>query len=45
MRSLVRLGATREEMSEAIAMAAYMGGGPSLAYGTKALEAYDEFKE
>lgn len=45
VRSLVRLGATREEMAEAIAMAAYMGGGPSLAYGAKALEAYDEFKE
>jgi AhpD family alkylhydroperoxidase len=45
VRSLVRLGATREEMSEAIAMAAYMGGGPSFAYGAKALEAYDEFKE
>ncbi|MEQ9329068.1 MAG: carboxymuconolactone decarboxylase family protein, partial [Rhodospirillales bacterium] len=41
VRSLVRLGATREEMSEAISMAAYMGGGPSLAYGAKALEAYD----
>lgn len=41
--SLVRLGATRDEMAEAIAMIAYMGGGPSIAFGAKALEAYDEF--
>lgn len=43
VRSLVRLGATRAEMGEALAMCAYMGGGPSLAFGAKALEAYDEF--
>lgn len=42
-KSLVRLGATRAELSEMIAMAAYMGGGPSLAFGAKALEAFDEF--
>ncbi|MGI9520368.1 MAG: carboxymuconolactone decarboxylase family protein [Hyphomicrobiaceae bacterium] len=44
-RSLVKLGATREELSEVLAMCAYMGGGPSIAFGAKALEAYDEFKE
>ena len=43
VRSLVRLKATRDEMVEAIAMIGYMGGGPSIAYGAKALEAYDEF--
>lgn len=43
VRSLVRLGATREEMSEALAMATYMGGGPSFAYSAKALDAYDAF--
>lgn len=43
VRSLVRLGTTRDEMVEAIAMIAYMGGGPSIAFGAKALEAFDEF--
>jgi AhpD family alkylhydroperoxidase len=43
VRTLVRLGATRDEMSEALAMATYMGGGPSFAYSAKALEAYDAF--
>jgi AhpD family alkylhydroperoxidase len=43
VKSLVRLGTTREELGEALEMIAYMGGGPSIAYGAKALEAYDEF--
>lgn len=42
-RSLVRLGATRAEMCEALAMATYMGGGPSYAYSAKALKAFDVF--
>lgn len=43
VRALVRLGATRPELCEALAMASYMGGGPSIAFSAKALEAYDEF--
>jgi AhpD family alkylhydroperoxidase len=43
VRSLVRLGTSREEMTEALAMIAYMGGGPSISYGAKALEAFDQF--
>lgn len=43
VRSLVRLEATREELCEALAMATYMGGGPSYAYSAKALKAYDVF--
>ena len=43
VRSLVRLKATREEFTEALAMATYMGGGPSFAYSAKVLEAYDAF--
>lgn len=43
VRSLVRLGTTREELCEALAMATYMGGGPSYAYSAKALKAYDTF--
>ncbi len=42
-RSLVRLGATREEVCEVLEMAGYMGGGPSITYGAKALEAFDQF--
>ena len=43
VRSLVRLGATREELCEALAMATYMGGGPSYAFSAKALAAFDTF--
>ena len=42
-RSLARLGATRGEVCDALAMATYMGGGPSYAYSAKALEAFDQF--
>ena len=41
--SLIRLGITREELCEALAMATYMGGGPSYAYSAKALKAFDVF--
>ena len=43
VKSLVRLGLTRAELCEALAMATYMGGGPSFAYSAKALKAYDTF--
>lgn len=43
VRSLVRLGTTLDELNEALAMATYMGGGPSLAYSAKAREAYEQF--
>jgi AhpD family alkylhydroperoxidase len=42
-RALVKLGATRAEVVETIEVAIYMGGGPSLMYGGKALEAFDAF--
>ena len=42
--SLARLRATEEEVTEVVEMAAYMGGGPSIAYGAKALEAFAQFK-
>ena len=45
VRALVRLKATREEFCEALAMATYMGGGPSYAYSAKALKAYDVFTQ
>ncbi len=43
IKSLIRLGTTREELCEALAMATYMGGGPSYAYSAKALKAFDTF--
>lgn len=43
VKSLVRLGTTRAELCEALEMIGYMGGGPSIAFGAKALEAFDEF--
>ena len=42
-RSLVRVGATREQVMEALAVAVYMGGGPSLMYAADAVHAFDEF--
>lgn len=43
VKALVDLGATRQEISEVMAMAVYMGGGPSLMYAADALRAYDQF--
>lgn len=42
-KSLVRVGATREQVMEALAVAVYMGGGPSLMYAADAVHAFDEF--
>jgi AhpD family alkylhydroperoxidase len=36
-------GATREEFSDMLSMATYMGGGPSVAYAAQALSAFDQF--
>jgi len=38
-------GATREEVSETVALAIYMGGGPAAVYGADALRAYDQFSD
>lgn len=42
-QALVKLGCTREELTEALGMAVYMGGGPSLMYAARASAAFDEF--
>jgi AhpD family alkylhydroperoxidase len=42
-KTLVRLGAKREEVMEALAVAVYMGGGPSLMYAANAVHAFEEF--
>jgi AhpD family alkylhydroperoxidase len=44
VKSLVRLGATREQINEMLAVAVYMGGGPSLMYAAEVLRAFEEFK-
>ena len=41
--ALVKLGATRQEVEEALGMAIYMGGGPSLMYAADAIAAYEQF--
>ena len=43
VEALVFLGATRAELDEALGMAVYMGGGPSLMYAATAIEAWEEF--
>ena len=43
VKAAVMAGATREEISDTIGMCVYMGGGPSLMYGAKALAAFDQF--
>jgi AhpD family alkylhydroperoxidase len=42
IKTLVKLGATRAEIEEALAVAVYMGGGPSLMYAADALTALDQ---
>jgi len=43
--ALVKLRASRKEVEEALAMAVYMGGGPSLMYAADAIAAYEQFEE
>lgn len=42
VEALVKVGATREEVSDVLSMAIQMGGGPSMMYAAKALECFDE---
>lgn len=42
VQALIRLGVQRLELEEALGMAVYMGGGPSLMYAADALAAYEE---
>ncbi len=43
VKAYVRHGGTKRELAEALGMAVYMGGGPSLMYAANALAAMDEF--
>ena len=44
VETLIKLGMTREELIEVLAMCSYMGGGPSITFSAKALEAYEQLK-
>lgn len=43
VKALVRLGVTREQLMETLAVAVYMGGGPSLMYAAETVRAWEEF--
>lgn len=45
IKALKALGATKEEISEVMAMCVYMGGGPALMYAADTLRAFDQFSE
>lgn len=42
IEALIRAGGTREELGDVLSMNIQMGGGPSLMYAAKALEAWDQ---
>ena len=41
VKALKRLGATRQELEDMLAICVYMGGGPALMYTAEALQAWD----
>ena len=43
VQTYVQLGGTRAELADALGMAVYMGGGPTLMYAAKTSAAFDEF--
>lgn len=42
-KALLKLGTTRREFEEMLAVTIYMGGGPSLMYAAQALDAWEQF--
>lgn len=44
-KALVKLGASEAEITEALGVAIYMGGGPSVMYAANAIAAYREFAD
>ena len=41
-KALKKLGATREELEEALSICVYMGGGPALMYAAEAISAWNQ---
>ena len=44
-QTLVKLGATRQEIDETLGVTTYMGGGPSLMYAASAIAAFEQFSK
>ncbi|MES1197199.1 MAG: carboxymuconolactone decarboxylase family protein [Pseudomonadota bacterium] len=44
-KAAAKLGATKEEVSEAAGVAIYMGAGPNVMYAAQALEAFEQYQE
>ncbi len=44
VKALVKAGATKLELEEALGLAVYMGGGPALMYAAEALGAYEQMQ-
>jgi AhpD family alkylhydroperoxidase len=44
VKAALQAGANREEVTEALGMAVYMGAGPSVMYATHALDAFTQFE-
>jgi AhpD family alkylhydroperoxidase len=44
VKAAVEKGATRDEVSETLGMAIYMGAGPAVMYASHALEAFTQFE-
>lgn len=42
VRASIAAGATRDEVAETVGVCVMMGGGPSMMYGAKALDAFDQ---
>ncbi|MDR3494842.1 MAG: carboxymuconolactone decarboxylase family protein [Ancalomicrobiaceae bacterium] len=45
VKAALQLGATKDEITETLGMAIYMGAGPSAMYASHALAAYTQFAE
>jgi len=45
IEGLVRIGASREEVSDVLGVTIQIGGGPSLMYTAKALDCYDQLTD
>jgi AhpD family alkylhydroperoxidase len=44
-KALAKHGGTKQELEEMLAVATYMGGGPSLMYAASAVAAFEEFAQ
>ncbi|MDR3005265.1 MAG: carboxymuconolactone decarboxylase family protein [Acidovorax sp.] len=42
VKALIKLGTSRQELDEMLAIAVYMGGGPALMYAAEAVHAWEE---